>query len=111
MAAGMSPTAAQLLDALQSLTADGQIPEQGGHEQLSFINVFGPLPTHSLSCLTRQYKYTYWWYKNDRMEPFEELFDAENDPLELKNLAQRVRDSGKPFLGVLLNQMDPIHIR
>ncbi|MFN3150299.1 sulfatase [Bremerella sp.] len=64
-------------------------PHQGGHEQLAFINVFGPLPTHSLSCLTPQYKYTYWWYADDKMKPVEELFDTQNDPLELVNLANQ----------------------
>ncbi|MCA9136676.1 MAG: sulfatase [Planctomycetales bacterium] len=62
-------------------------PDAGGHDQMSFINVYGPLPTHSLSCLTKRYKYTYWWYGDDKMEPVEELFDLENDPLELTNLA------------------------
>ncbi|MFG0264868.1 MAG: sulfatase/phosphatase domain-containing protein, partial [Rhodopirellula sp. JB055] len=62
-------------------------PEHGGHEQMSFINVFGPLPTHSLTCLTKRYKYTYWWYGDDQMQPTEELFDTQNDPLELTNLA------------------------
>jgi len=62
-------------------------PEQDGHEQMSFINVFGPLPTHSLTCLTKRYKYTYWWYGDDQMQPTEELFDTQNDPLELVNLA------------------------
>jgi hypothetical protein len=65
-----------------------QEPDQGGHDQMAFINVWGPLPTHSLSCLTKQYKYTYWWYGDDNMEPVEELFDTQNDPLELTNLAQ-----------------------
>jgi len=32
-------------------------------------------------------KYTYWWYRDENMEPFEELFDTDADPLELKNLA------------------------
>ena len=66
-----------------------QKPDQGGHDQMAFINVWGPLPTHSLTCLTRQYKYTYWWYGDDTMEPVEELFDTQNDPLELTNLAGR----------------------
>ena len=64
-----------------------QDPKRGGHEQLAFINVYGPLATHSLTCLTRQHKYTYWWFGNDEMEPVEELFDNKNDPLELKNMA------------------------
>ncbi|QEG43125.1 sulfatase family protein [Roseimaritima ulvae] len=71
----------------KSLTGLLQQADQGGHEQLSFINVFGPLPTHSLTCLTRQYKYTYWWYGDDTMDPAEELFDTLHDPLELENLA------------------------
>ena len=56
---------------------------------MAFINVFGPLPTHSLTCLTRQHKYTYWWYGDDTMKPVEELFDLQNDPLELTNLAEK----------------------
>ena len=39
-----------------------QDPNEGGHDQLAFINAWGPLPATSLSCITRQYKYTYWWY-------------------------------------------------
>ncbi len=62
-------------------------PNGGGHDQLAFINVWGPKATTSLTCLTRQYKYTYWWYSDDTMEPVEELFDIECDPLELTNLA------------------------
>ncbi|PAY19019.1 acetylglucosamine-6-sulfatase [Rhodopirellula sp. SM50] len=66
-----------------------QNPNEGGHEQMAFINVYGPLATHSLTCLTRQHKYTYWWFGNDQMDPVEELFDTENDPLELVNQADR----------------------
>ena len=70
----------------KSLLSLLQNPKQGGHEQMSFINVYGPLPTHSLSCFTRRYKYTYWWYGDDAMQPAEELFDTDRDPLELRNL-------------------------
>lgn len=65
-----------------------QDPTMGGHEQLAFINVWGPLATKSLTCLTKQYKYTYWWYGDENVAPAEELFDNSNDPLELTNLAQ-----------------------
>lgn len=65
-----------------------QDPKNGGHEQMAFINVYGPLSTHSLSCLTPHHKYTYWWYADDKMQPVEELFDTKNDPLELTNLAK-----------------------
>ena len=70
-----------------------QDPQDGGHQQLSFINVFGRLPTHSLTCITQQHKYTYWWFGNDKMDPVEELFDTKNDPLELKNLAKNPDDA------------------
>lgn len=56
------------------------------HDQMAFINVFGPIATHSLTVLTKNWKYTYWWYAKG-MEPVEELFDLQNDPLELKNCA------------------------
>ncbi|MCK0157298.1 sulfatase [Cellulophaga sp. F20128] len=61
-------------------------PKKDIRNQMAFINVYGPIATHSLSCLTKQWKYTYWWYGKG-MEPVEELFDLKNDPLELKNCA------------------------
>ena len=92
-----APTILELADLPIPPNMDGksllgllQTPGQGGHDQMAFINVWGPLSTHSLTCLTRQHKYTYWWYGDDTMEPAEELFDTQNDPLELTNLA------GKP---------------
>ena len=71
----------------RSLMSLLQDPTQGGHEQLALMNTYGPIATHSLSCVTREYKYTYWWYGDDTMQPTEELFDLRNDPLELRNLA------------------------
>ena len=62
-------------------------PDEGGHEQLAFINVYGAMPTRSLTCITQQHKYTYWWYGDETMEPMEELFDTKNDSLETINLA------------------------
>lgn len=62
-------------------------PDQEVRDQMAFMNVWGPTPTHSLTVLTRDWKYTYWWYAGEGMSPAEELFDTKNDPLELKNLA------------------------
>jgi len=63
-------------------------PENGGHEQIAFMNTWGrnPGPTQSLTAITEKYKYTYWWYGNDTMEPTEDLFDLSRDSLEMTNL-------------------------
>ena len=60
--------------------------KDGGHEQIAFINTWGELATKSLTTITEKYKYTYWWYGDDTMEPDEDLFDVSKDPLELTNL-------------------------
>ena len=62
-------------------------PDSDIREQLAFINAWGSLPTQSLTCLTKNWKYTYWWYGDDKMKPTEELFNLRKDPLEMINLA------------------------
>lgn len=64
-----------------------QDPKRGHHEELAFMNLYGALPTKSLTILTEQLKYTYWWYGDETMQPCEDLFDLQSDPLELTNLA------------------------
>ena len=63
-------------------------PNRDIHKQLAFINVWGALPTQSLTCITKDWKYTYWWYGDSEMEPMEELYNLVSDPLEMKNLAK-----------------------
>jgi arylsulfatase A-like enzyme len=65
------------------------LADPGGdiRDHMAFINVFGSMPTRSLTALTKDWKYTYWWYGAEGMTPAEELFNTSNDPLELKNLA------------------------
>ncbi|MEQ9290373.1 MAG: sulfatase [Cyclobacteriaceae bacterium] len=63
-------------------------PDQDIHGQLAFINTWGAVPTQSLTSITKDWKYTYWWYGNSEMEPAEELYNLADDPLEMKNLAQ-----------------------
>jgi arylsulfatase A-like enzyme len=62
-------------------------PSRDIREHMAFMNVWGENPTHSLTALEKNWKYTYWWYGGEAMTPTEELFDTANDPLELKNLA------------------------
>ncbi|WP_372772237.1 sulfatase [Mangrovibacterium sp.] len=63
-------------------------PKKDIHEQLAFINAWGVVPTQSLTCLTKDWKYTYWWYGDSEMKPTEELYNLKSDPLEMKNLAK-----------------------
>ena len=63
-------------------------PQQVFHEQLSLINVWGAPATHYLGVVTKKAKYIYWGYEGEQgMTATEELFDVENDGLELSNLA------------------------
>ncbi len=64
-----------------------QDPEDEVHEQLAFINVWGQAPIQCLSCITPNWKYTFWGYGDSTMKPSEELYDLANDPLEMNNLA------------------------
>jgi arylsulfatase A-like enzyme len=70
-------------------------PDKEIHEQLAFINAWGTVATQSLTCLTKDWKYTYWWYGNEEMKPVEELYDIANDPQEMKNLANEANVTSK----------------
>ncbi|WP_430931223.1 sulfatase family protein [Saccharicrinis sp. 156] len=63
-------------------------PNQNIHEYLAFINTWGVVPTQSLSCITKDWKYTYWWYGDDEITPTEELYNLESDVLEMNNLSK-----------------------
>ncbi len=99
--AGLKATENMDGKSLVSLIKD---PEDGGHKQIAFINTYGPLPTHSLSCITEDHKYNYWWYGDQTMEPMEELFDLKNDPLELVNEA--VDPESKEALNIMRERYD-----
>jgi len=81
-------------------------PKVDIREQISFINTWGPMPTQSLSCITKDWKYTYWWFANDDMKPTEELFNLKKDPLELKNYAQSTNKKTKIQLEIMRKKYD-----
>ncbi len=56
------------------------------HESLPLINVWGPKAVHSLSVVTRDWKYIYWPYAEQGFTPAEELYHTADDPLERTNL-------------------------
>ncbi|MEM9858891.1 MAG: sulfatase [Bacteroidota bacterium] len=62
-------------------------PNQTIHDQLAFINTWGSVPTQSLTCISEEWKYTYWWYGSAKMKPVEELYNLVTDPLEMSNVA------------------------
>ncbi len=79
-------------------------PDSDIHEQIAFVNVWGPQATTSLTCLTKEWKYTYWWYGDARMEPTEELFHLARDPLEMTNLANN--PASLPMLNTMRAKYD-----
>ena len=79
-------------------------PESDIREQMAFMNTFGPPPTQSLSVLTKELKYTYWWYGDETMKPFEELYHLTRDPLEMKNLANN--SEAVSMLGTMRGKYD-----
>ena len=64
-------------------------PTTQSRESLPIIQVWGPKETHCLTVMDNQYKYIYWYYKDEskNIQPTEELFDIINDGYEMVNLA------------------------
>ena len=85
--AGLTPPESMDGKSLVGLYND---PDDEIHEQLPLINVWGPSKAHSLSVVTRDWKYIYWPYAEGDFRPTEELYHTAKDPLELKNLASGV---------------------
>ncbi|MDB4345743.1 sulfatase [bacterium] len=79
-------------------------PEDSHHTELAFMNLYGDVPTKSLTVMTEEVKYTYWWYGDKTMEPAEDLFHLGKDPLELTNLAKN--PEAKPLLEKMRKQYD-----
>lgn len=56
-------------------------------EALPLFNFWGIPSAQSMAVVTQQWKYIYWYYAGDGMQPTEELFHVGQDPFEMKNLA------------------------
>lgn len=54
-------------------------------DELTLMNAWGTPQSVSLSIVTKEFKYTYWYF-GDKMQPSEELYDMVNDPSETNNL-------------------------
>ena len=55
-------------------------------EVLPLMNVFRKDPVHHLAVVSKEWKYNYWWFAKEGLEPAEELFNTEEDMYEMKNL-------------------------
>lgn len=64
-------------------------PSKDIREEMSFINVYGADPTTSLTVLTKECKYTYWWHGDEDTEPQEDLYNLVEDPSEMVNQADQ----------------------
>lgn len=62
-------------------------PKGAVHKSLPLVNVWGPASVHSLSVVTKDWKYVYWAYAEGEFEETEELYDTAGDSLELENKA------------------------
>ena len=74
-------------------------PVKPWRKQLALMNTYGPIATHSLTCVTADWKYTYWWYGDENVEPVEELFHLSDDPMEMVN------EAGNPIHATQLDEM------
>ncbi|MGJ8762324.1 MAG: sulfatase family protein [Polaribacter sp.] len=65
-------------------------PNKQVRNSLPIVQVWGPDATHCLTVMDEQYKYVYWYYKDEEkgILPTEELFDIKNDPYEMVNIAK-----------------------
>lgn len=63
-------------------------PKTDIRHQLAFMNFWGAIETTSFTVLTKDLKYTYWWYGDKNMKPAEELYHLGIDPLEMTNIAK-----------------------
>ena len=65
-------------------------PNKQVRNSLPIVQVWGPKATHCLTVMDNQYKYVYWYYKDEEkgIYPTEELFDIVNDPYEMVNIAK-----------------------
>jgi len=52
---------------------------------LSIMNFWGPQQTHSFGIVTEKYKYLNWYYAGEGMQATEELYDLQNNSLEMFN--------------------------
>lgn len=56
-------------------------------KSITLTNMWGNDEIQEMAVVTKDWKYIFWQYEDQRMQPVEELFHVGNDRLEMKNLA------------------------
>lgn len=93
-------------------------PKGSVRDFLALINVWGPKEVHSLSVVSKDYKYVFWNYGEGDYEPVEELYHLAEDRLEMNNEAtnpdhkaalNRLRGAYDQSLANWKNQAVPYH--
>ena len=62
-------------------------PKGINREAITLTNMWGNDEIQAMSVVTKDWKYIYWQYSDERMQPTEELFNIGKDRLEMANLA------------------------
>ncbi|MCG8652571.1 MAG: sulfatase-like hydrolase/transferase [Pirellulales bacterium] len=79
----------------KSLVAVYDNPQSAAiHPWLPLINVWGPPEVHSLSVVTKDWKYIHWPYSGKGFQATEELYNTRQDPLEKSNLIRDTKAAG-----------------
>jgi len=61
-------------------------PKKFKRETVALTNMWGNDEIQSMGVVTQDWKYIFWQYEDDQMKPTEELFNIENDHLEMSNV-------------------------
>ena len=62
-------------------------PTRKVRDSLPLFNFWGIASAQSMAVVTTDWKYIYWYYAGDGMNPSEELFNLRSDPFEMNNVA------------------------
>ncbi len=56
-------------------------------KSITLMNMWGNQAIQAMSVVTKDWKYIYWQYQDQKMKPTEELFNVGRDRLEMENMA------------------------
>ena len=87
-------------------------------ESITLMNAYGNDEIQAMGVVTKEWKYIYWQYSDSTMSSTEELFNVENDRLEMHNLVsdkkhsvtlKKMRKTYDSHLKHLSKNMVPFH--